>query len=86
MSIPWEAILSFVLYIIASTVGFVWWMATVTEQLKSLKDLVKGITDNNALYARKEDVAREMGVLEKRQETMWEKLDILKEKVGTVVK
>lgn len=86
MSIPWEAIISLAIYIIASTVGFVWWMATITEQLKSLKDLVKNITENNAFYARREDMARELGVIEKRQDTMWEKYDRLKEKVDGNIK
>lgn len=81
MNIPWGAIVTLGLYIVASTIGFVWWMATITEQLKSLKDLVKSLSDNNILYARKEDIARELGVIEKRQEAMWEKLDKLKEKV-----
>lgn len=86
MQVPWEAIITLVLYIIASTVGFVWWMATITEQLKSMNLSVTNLSNNNILYARKEDVARELGVIEKRQETMWEKYDKLKEKVDAGLK
>lgn len=81
MNVPWEALISLALYIVASTVGFVWWMATITEQLKVLKELVKTMSDANSLYARKDDVSRELGVIENNQEKMWEKLDKLKEKV-----
>ncbi len=86
MQIPWEAIVTLSLYIIGSTIGFVWWMATITEQLKSLKDLVKAIIDNNMLYARKEDIAREFGVFEKQIEAMWIRVDKLREKVDGGVK
>ncbi len=81
MNVPWEAIISLLLYIIGSTLGFVWWMATITEQVKSIKELVKTMSDSNGLYARKEDVAREMGIIERNQETMWNKFEKLKEKV-----
>lgn len=86
MTIPWGAIASLAVYIIGSTLGFVWWMATITEQLRSLKELVKSLNDANGLYARKEDMARELGVLESRQETMWAKIDAIKEKVDTNLK
>lgn len=81
MQIPWGAIITLLVYIVGSTIGFVWWMATITEQLKNLGVAVTNLSNNNILYARKEDIARELGVIEKRQETMWEKLDKLKEKV-----
>lgn len=81
MQIPWEALASLFLYILASTGGFIWWMATITEQLKTLQGLVKDLSSNNISFVRKEDVAREMGVIEKNQETMWGKLEKLKEKV-----
>lgn len=81
MNIPWEAIEGLVVYIIASTIGFVWWMATITEQIKTLSKLVEKMSQADGLYARKEDVARELGVLENRQQTMWDKYDKLKEKV-----
>lgn len=81
MEIPWGALATIVLYIIGSTIGFVWWMATITEQLKSLKELVKTLTEANGLYAHKSDIARELGIIERNQETMWAKFEKLKEKV-----
>lgn len=55
----------------------------MTEQVKNLTKLVEALNTNNNLYARKEDVARELGVIEKNQDTMWSKFDKLKEKVDT---
>lgn len=86
MQIPWEAIISLSLYIIGSTIGFVWWMATITQQIKTLTDVVKEISVTNGLYAKKEDVARELGVIENNQEKMWDKIDKLKEKVDNSIK
>ena len=83
MQIPWEAIEGLAVYIIGSTIGFVWWMATITEQIKTLSKLVTKMSEADGLYARKEDVARELGVIILRQETMWEKYDKLKEKVDS---
>lgn len=81
MNIPWGALVTLTLYVIGSTIGFVWWMATVTEKLNTAISKLKEMNDSNHAYARKEDVARELGVIENNQEKMWEKLDKLKEKV-----
>lgn len=81
VTIPMEMIWALFGYILITTGGFIWWAATVNEQLKNLKELVSAITSNNILYARKEDIARELGVIEKAQETMWAKFEKLKEKV-----
>jgi hypothetical protein len=70
-------------YILVTTGGGIWWAATTTEQLKTLKNLVSKINETDGLYARKEDVAREMGVIERQQETLWDKYDKLKEKVDS---
>ena len=81
MSIPWEAIMSLICYLVGSTIGFVWWMATMTEQVKSLTRMVQKMADMDGIYARKEDVAKELALFEKQQESLWKKYDILKEKV-----
>lgn len=86
MNIPWEAVEGLLVYVIGSTIGFVWWMATITADMKTLQGLVKEMSLNNGFYARKEDVARELGVIENNQEKMWEKLDRLKEKVDGGIK
>lgn len=83
MNIPWEAIEGLFVYIVGSTIGFVWWMATVTADMKVLKELVRTITEHGGMYARKDDIARELGVIEKNQETMWAKFEKLKEKVDS---
>lgn len=84
MQIPWGAVVTLFLYIVGSTIGFIWWMATITEKLNSALEKLREMGINNNLYARKEDVARELGVIEKNQETMWAKFDKLEEKVGNI--
>lgn len=84
VNIPIELIWGLCGYIVVTTGAFIWWAATTSEQLKNLKEVVVNLANNNILYARKEDVAREMGVIELRQEKMWEKLDILKEKINAI--
>lgn len=83
MSIPWEALVALFIWIVGSTFYFVWWMATITADMKTLQQLVKDLSINNALFARKEDVARELGVIENNLEKVWEKYDKLKEKVDS---
>lgn len=83
MVLPWGAIVALVIYVLGSTFGFVWWMATITEQLKSLSKAVEVMSQLNNLYSKKEDMARELGVIERNQETMWAKFDKLKEKVDS---
>ena len=83
VEMPGEVIWGIVGYIIITTGGFIWWAATTTEQIKTLKELVKAISNADGLYVRKEDVARELGVIENRQDAMGVKLDRLKEKVDS---
>ena len=83
VEIPMSVVWALVGYILVTTGGFIWWAATQTADMRSLKELVRKLGDSDGLYARKEDVARELGVVEKNQEAMWEKLDKLKEKVDS---
>jgi len=83
MEVPWGAFITLGIYIVGSTIGFVWWMATITEQIKNLTKIIQEMSANHTLYARKEDIARELGVIERQQETLWERYDKLKEKVDT---
>ena len=67
MNIPWEALIALGIYIIASTIGFVWWMATQTITLQFVReDLAKAnkiLLGFEATYATKVDVTRiEMSV------------------------
>ena len=73
-------------YLLVTTFAAIWWAATQTADMKVLKELVNKLINSDGLYARKEDVVRELGVIEKTQETMWERLDKLKEKVDNNIK
>lgn len=68
-------------YILITTGMSIWWAATTTQQLKTLREMVDKLSSTNNAFARKEDIARELGVIERNQESMWAKLDKLKEKV-----
>lgn len=81
ITIPIGVICGLIGYILITSGTFIWWAATTTSEIKNLIGLVKRLIDDNGLYARKEDIARELGVIEKNQETMWGKFDKLKEKV-----
>lgn len=83
MQIEMGAIVTLVIYVVGSTIGFVWWMATMTVKLDMALVKLREMQDNNNSYARKEDVARELGVIERNQDTMWTKFEKLKEKVDS---
>ena len=83
VDIPMQIIWGLVGYILVTTWGFIWWAATTTQQLKTLREMVVAITTNVSLYARKDDITRELGILERNMETMWGKFDKLKEKVDS---
>lgn len=81
VTMPISIIWGIIGYILITTGAFIWWAATTTQQLKTLEKMVDQLSTLNALFAKKEDVARELGVIERNQETMWTKFDALKEKV-----
>ncbi len=62
MQVPWEAIIALGIYIIGSTVGFVWWMATQTITLQFVReDLAKANKILNSFeltYATKIELSR----------------------------
>lgn len=68
MNIPWEAIVAVLLYLIASTVGFIWWMATQTITLQFVReDLEKAnrlLLAFDSSFALKVDVSKEFGRIE----------------------
>lgn len=84
MNIPWGAIATLAIYIIGSTIGFVWWMSRITVTLefmsKGLDSMSKNMSSMDALYVRKEDIIRELALHEKRLDTLWTKMDNLKNK------
>lgn len=68
MNVPWEAIVSVILYILVTTGGFIWWMATQTITLQFVReDLAKAnslLLSYDATFATKSDVAKELGRIE----------------------
>lgn len=86
VEVPMQIVWGMVGYILVTTGMFIWWAATTTQQLKTLEKMVNDLSSLNGLFAKKEDIARELGVIENNQERMWEKLDKLKEKVDGSVK
>lgn len=62
MNIPWEALTALGIYIIGSTIGFVWWMATQTITLQFVReDLGKAnkiLVGFEGTYATKVDMTR----------------------------
>lgn len=73
-------------YILVTTAACIWWAATTSQQIKTLSALVNDLTKMNSMYVRREDMYRELGVIERNQDTMFEKLDKLKEKVDGGIK
>lgn len=81
VELPMQVVWGLVGYILVTTGASIWWAATTTQQLKTLREMVIAMTTANNLFARREDIARELGVIERNVETIFEKFDKLKEKV-----
>ena len=77
MNVPWEDVVAVLLYIVSSTLGFVWWMATQTIILQFVReDLAKAnklLTAMESTYATKLELAE----VKMNQKGMWEKYDKL---------
>ena len=81
VEVPVQIIWGLVGYVMLSTGGFIWWAAVITTKLDFGLAKLKDLSNSNSLYALKTDIARELGVVEKSLETMWNKFEKLKEKV-----
>lgn len=79
MNVPWEAITAILLYIIASTIGFVWWMATQTITLQFVReDLEKAnrlLLSFDSSFALKVDVGKDIGRLESNISAAHKRID-----------
>ena len=79
MNVPWEALVTVALYMIASTVGFIWWMAvqTITLQFvrEDLKVALELLAKADATYATKIDVAKDISNVFKQIDALWKKSD-----------
>lgn len=83
MQVPWEALVSVILYIIASTLGFVWWMATQTMTLQfvkqSLDEALMEIKKFDVTYAKSIEVAKDLGRMDLRMDAAWEAIEKLRD-------
>lgn len=86
MNIPWEAIVAVLLYIIGSTLGFVWWMATQTIKLEfaltALAKISDALTRAEAEFATKIELVKEVTLLTKSCDKNWEAIDRIKNNGG----
>ncbi len=83
VELPMQIVWALIGYILTTTGLFIWWAATTTQQLKTLEKLVNELSALNSSFVRREDVARELGVVERNLETLFTKFDKLKEKVDS---
>lgn len=82
MNLPWEAIIALVVYIIGSTIGFVWWMATQTITLQFVReDLAaanKLLNSFDGTYAKNIEMAREISRLDLSIRSAHNRIDEIK--------
>lgn len=80
MQVPWEAIIGLGTYILASTIGFVWWMATQTITLQFVReDLAKAsalLAGFEATYATKVDMAKDISRLDLSIQSAHKRIDM----------
>ncbi len=83
MQIPWEALVALLIYIIGSTLGFVWWMATQTIKLEfaltALAEITKSLSSSEATFATKVEMAKELAVVNKGIDKAWLEIDKLRD-------
>lgn len=80
MQIPWEAIIALGMYVITSTVGFVWWMATQSVTLQFLReDLAKAnkmLMGIELTYATKVEVSKDNARIENSLAAAHKRIDM----------
>ncbi len=83
MIIPWEALIALLIYIIGSTLGFVWWMATQTIKLEfalTALDVIKtSLSMAEATYAKKVEIAEKFAIMDRAIEKQWDEIDKLRD-------
>lgn len=84
MNIPWEAIEGLAIYVIASTIGFVWWMATQTITLQFVRDdLAKAnqiLATADSTYATKIELTKETSRIDVIIQAAHRRIDEIKNK------
>lgn len=85
MEIPVWVIQVFAVYVIGSTFGFVWWMATMQEKLSqagiSLKDLTESMSKHEERYYTKVEAAKDFEWRDQQIKAQWTSIDKLKEAI-----
>lgn len=83
MQIPWEALVALFTYIIGSTLGFVWWMATQTIKLEfalnALDKISKVLAASEATFATKVEMAKELVAVNKSIDKAWLEIDKIRD-------
>ena len=77
-----QELLTLALFAVFHTAGFIWWMSKITTTLdvlsKTIDVMSKQINQNEAVFAKKEDVAKDIFYHEKRIDAIGAKLDSIK--------
>lgn len=71
-------------FIVTHIILTVWWASKTNTLLdilqKELKDLIIELKSIKEVYVKRDDVSRELGVMQKAIDTMWTKIDKLQER------
>mgnify|MGYP001575108398 FL=1 len=88
MSIEISVLVTMGIYLLTNLCVTVWWMSKVTITLKfvqdELRELVTELKAIKIVYMKREDVVRELSVIEKEQIAIWKKIDTMQEKLSEV--
>ena len=86
MSIEISVLVTMGIYLLTNLCVTVWWMSKVTITLKfvqdELRELVTELKAIKIVYMKREDVVRELSVIEKEQIAIWKKIDTMQEKLS----
>lgn len=68
--------MSLLIYIIVSTVGFIWWMATITVTMQYMKEAIDKMSKDQNNYATKLELAEKIVGITLRLDKAWDKIDL----------
>ena len=77
MEVPWGALAALAIYIVGSTVGFIWWMATITVTMQYMKEMLDKMAKDQNNYATKLELAEKIVGITLRLDKAWDKIDVL---------
>ena len=79
MDIPYGALATVLLFAVAHTASLIWWMSRTTTVLDSLVKTVDALADkivkHEAIHPTKEEIAKDIGFIEKQLEAVWKRID-----------